>query len=103
VAKQQAGVGLSPNLIPMVCALESGIPAGFVLPSGVKARRCAGCGVRVLASPSSLRKLDAGGFQLTCEPCTRHWQESGTEAVAVVVTPDAADEYKRLCERAQRS
>jgi hypothetical protein len=62
-------MSLSPDLFPILAFPESEVPRGTVIPPGVVVRRCAGCGARVMVSPSSLKLLATGRCQLACAAC----------------------------------
>jgi hypothetical protein len=53
----------------VLCVRQDQVPAGRVIPPGVKSRPCAGCGARCWLSPSSRRLVERGQAEPRCGRC----------------------------------
>jgi hypothetical protein len=53
----------------VLCVRQDQVLAGRVIPPGVKARPCAGCGARCWLSPSSRRLVERGQAEPRCGHC----------------------------------
>lgn len=56
--------------VPQVlCVCESDVPTGTILPPGVGAVRCSGCGVRVVAASSTRDAVRRREMRPVCRSC----------------------------------
>jgi hypothetical protein len=85
-------VGPMAGAVYVLCVRQDQIPAGRVIPPGVKARLCAGCGARCWLSLSSRRLVEREGAKPRCDRCI-----PAGRPLAVARTAEGEAEMRAYC------